>query len=269
MLGTFVHAVLELLLDEPAASRTVERARELARVAWGPVEASSEWQVLELDAAAALRFRKRAWATIEAYFSCEQPEAVDPVAQELSVEVEIAGVPFRGFIDLVERDPVGDSPSSVIVTDYKTGKPPVPGKAWSADQEVERLWQPQWYAAALAELGEHQPVRARLLFFNAVDGRGGGFEMRTAELAVEVTDESLEGARAELVRRWDDIAVARAAGSAEARPGPLCGWCPFADICVEGRAEVERRWNERNPRTGDRRLRADAPAVALLGLDAS
>jgi putative RecB family exonuclease len=267
ILGTFVHSVLELLLDEPPAARTIDHARELARVAWAPIESSDEWIALELDEAAALRFRKRAWATIEAYFACEQPQDVQPVAQELEVRVEIEGVPFRGFIDLVERDPVGDIANAVIVTDYKTGKPPVPGKSWSEAQQIERLWQPQWYAAALREMGEHEPVRARLLFFNAADGRnGGGFQTRTAELAVEVTDESMDQARGELVKRWDDIGTAIAAGEAESRPGPLCGWCPFVDICAEGRAECERRWAERNDRTGGRRLREDAPAVATLGL---
>ena len=85
-------------------------------------------------------------------------------------------------------------------------------------------------------------------------------------LSVEVTDQSLDEARVELRRRWDDIGTARAAGEAEATPGPLCGWCPFVDVCVEGQSECHRRWNERNQHTGGRRLRDDAPAVEVLGL---
>lgn len=268
ILGTFVHAILERLLAEPPENRTQNRARELAREEWPSIEGSDDWIALGLAEADSLRFRKRAWVTIEAYFDCEQPDAVDPIAQELEVQVSIDGVPFRGFIDLVQRDPVGEAPNGVIVTDYKTGKPPVPGKPWSNGQEVERLWQPQWYAAALRELGDYFPVRARLLYFNAHDlGPGRQIVSRTAELAVEVTDESMETARAELVRRWDEIGAARRAGEAEAIVGPLCGWCPFVEVCSDGRAECERRWSVRNGRTGLRKLSDDAPAVSILGLE--
>lgn len=264
ILGTFVHEILEHLLDEGPAFRTLERARELAGELWPAVAASEEWQSLGLDELAGRRFRQRAWATVEAYFSFQAPDAVEPVARELEVTVELDGVPFRGFIDLVERQgPDG----AVVVTDYKTGSPPESGKPWSADQERERLWQPRWYAAALAELGEHRPAVARLLYFTAGDSRRhAGFETRTGELSVETTEESLTEARVELRRRWDDIESARSRGEAEAHPGPLCGWCPFVAVCDEGQAECRRRWSERNTYTGGRRLRADAPAVGLLGL---
>ena len=264
VLGTFVHRILELLLAEAAADRTAERARGLARSAFDEIEASDDWASLALTDAQALRFRQRAWATIEAYLRFGEPALVRPVAQELEVLVELDGVPFRGFIDLVEE---GDAEGSVVITDYKTGKPPETGKPWSQERNAEKLWQPQWYAAALAELGEHRPTKARLLFFSAEDlGPGHGFGHLTGELSVDVTDESHEVARAELRRRWDEITSARDAGGAEATPGPLCGWCPYVDVCAEGRAECERRWGERNSYTGDRKLRADAPAVALLGL---
>jgi putative RecB family exonuclease len=231
---------------------------------WPSIAESEEWLALGLDEVSARRFRQRAWATVEAYFSCQEPAQVEPVARELEVETTLDGVPFRGFIDLVERHAERDA---VVVTDYKTGSPPVRGKPWSAHQEREKLWQPQWYAAALAELGEHVPVEARLLYFTAADARAhAGFEARTGVLSVAVTDRSLEEARVELRRRWDDIASARAAGHAEATPGPLCGWCPFVDVCAEGQRECHTRWNERNQHTGGRRLRDDAPAVEVLGL---
>lgn len=265
ILGTFVHQILELLLDEPAPSRTAETARKFAASVWPSIAESEEWIALELDDRAALRFRKRAWATIEAYFSMIEPAEVDPIAQELEVLVDLDGVPFRGFIDLVERDPITQE---VIVTDYKTGMPPVQGKPWSDELEREKLWQPLWYSAALSALGEHVPKSARLLYFSATESSDlRHLVPRTRELSVEVNDSSLEGARVELRRRWDDIASARERGEAKANPGPLCGWCPFVGICAEGEAEVRRRWNEVNPYSGERRMRADAPAVALLGLD--
>lgn len=269
VLGTFVHRILELLLAEEPAERTEARARELARAAWEEISASDDWAALELDETMAKRFRLHAWATVEAYFSVLRPAEVVPVAREQEVEVELDGVPFRGFIDLVEEDvdASADGRRRIVVTDYKTGKPPVQGKPWSAEQDAERMWQPLWYAAALAAQGEHEPVRARLLYVNAFEPRRGQpFVPRTRELSAEVDEERLAQARGELRRRWDEIAAAREAGSAAASPGPLCAWCPFVAVCDEGQAECQRRWSERDGYTGGRRLREDAPAVALLGL---
>lgn len=269
VLGTFVHRILELLLDDEPGARTLERARAHARTAWDETASSDDYVQLGLAEADARRFRQRAWSTMELYFEVIDPASVRPVARELEVVCEIAGVPFRGFIDLVEHHEEGDGDGApaVIITDYKTGKPPVAGKPWSEAREAEKLLQPQWYAAALAELGEHRPVRARLLYLAAVDGpEPGSFRWNQRELSVDVTDEVLDAARSELRRRWDDMQAALALGRAEPSPGPLCGWCPYVEHCDVGQVECRRRWDERDRFTGERKLRADAPAVATLGL---
>lgn len=264
ILGTFVHTILEDLLNEPPASRDIDTAQAYARRIWPRIAESDDWKALELDDVAALRFRQRAWRTVEAYFGEVEPADVEPLGRELFVSVDIDDVPFRGFIDLVERDPItGD----VMVTDYKTGAPPSEGKPWSADQNKEKLWQPLWYAAALIAKGDYEPTIARLLYFNAVETKDGkALQTRTGRLVADVDDDSLRAARAELRSRWDQILAARAAGEAEARPGPLCGWCPFVAHCAEGTAEVVRRWETIDSYTGGRKLASDAPAVELLGL---
>ncbi|MCC5953106.1 MAG: PD-(D/E)XK nuclease family protein [Acidimicrobiia bacterium] len=263
VLGTFVHRVLELLLDQPPADRTEATAKALARHVWEVTERSEDWQSLELDDAAARRFRQRAWSTLLAYFSHEEPESVRPVARELLVETEVGGVPFRGFIDLVETA----DDDAVVVTDYKTGLPPRPGKPWSEEQRAEKLLQPQWYAAALAALGDHVPTRARLLYFTALDGQTpGSFDLRTEELVVDTSPDALEPAVDELRRRWGAIGEALQTGHVDASPGPLCGWCPYVEHCSVGQDECRQRWDARNRVTGERRLRSDAPAVRVLGL---
>jgi putative RecB family exonuclease len=265
VIGTFVHAVLEKLLDHDAAARTPELARALARSEFDEFEHRPDYRSLEFDEMGALRFRQRAWTMIATYFAEFSPTTVVPVAQEMRLDVEIAGVPFKGFIDLVERDGAG-SANAVVVTDYKTGKPPETGKRWSDEQNNEKLLQVLWYAAALVELGEHDPKLARLLYFTAVDTPDGGFTGLTGELATGVDQGSLEAARAELALRWHQIGEARAAGMADASPGPLCGWCAFVEHCSEGGDHCRSLRREVNPRTGASRLRDDAPAVALLGL---
>ena len=265
IIGSFVHKVLELLLDHPAEERTAEVARGIARATFDEFEHRGDYRSLGLDDNGSRRFRQRAWTMIETYFSEFQPEQVQPVHQELAIDVEIDGIPFKGFVDLVERDAAAGG-NAVIVTDYKTGKPPEIGKPWSKDRNAEKLLQPLWYAAALLEIGEHTPTLARLLYFTAVDTPSGGLEGRTGHLASRVDDVSLDAARAELGVRWRQIGEAREAGQADASPSRLCGWCPFVAHCEEGRAEVVRLRSEVNSRTGAPLLRDDAPALAELGL---
>jgi putative RecB family exonuclease len=265
VLGTFVHAVLENLLKHDADARTPELARALARAEFEKTEHLSDFKALQFDDVAALRFRQRAWTMIATYFAEFSPTTVIPVAQEMQLDLEIAGVPFKGFIDLVERDGATGG-NAVVVTDYKTGKPPETGKRWSDEQNNEKLLQVLWYAAALAEMGEHDPRLARLLYFTALDTPDGGFAGQTGVLSVGVDEDSLDAARAELVLRWRQIGEARAAGIADSAPGPLCGWCSFVEHCEEGQAHCRTMRVDINPRTGAPRLRDDAPAVALLGL---
>lgn len=278
--GSFVHRVLELLLGEAPADRTVERARDHARRAFEEIAATDDWRQLDLDALAARRFRQRCWATVELYLTRGAPAQVRPLARELRVSCEVAGVPFRGFVDLLEladeADPAGagtapgdgsvrDPRTPVVITDYKTGAPPAPR------YRDAKLLQPLWYAAAIDALGEHRPVRVRLLHLVTSvdaddDNRVSG---RVEEVALEVTDEQLEGARRALRQRWDAIQAAVAEGSADPAPGPLCGWCPYVTSCTVGERECRSRWGAVDATTGRRALRADAPAVALLDLDGS
>lgn len=265
VLGSFVHKVLEDLLDLPAPDRTPDAARAIATECFATFSERGDYRALGFDDSGTKRFKHRAWVAISAYFSEFAPSEVDPVRQEMRVRAEIDGVPFFGIIDLVERD--GDlGGNAVIVTDYKTGTPPETNKPWSAEQNAEKLLQPMWYAAALLEMGEHSPSLARLLYFTAAETADGGFVGRTGTLAAPVNEGAIAAARAELLLRWRQIGEAQEHGGAEAKPGVLCGWCPFVAHCTEGQAEVRRLRAEVNPRTGAPRMRDDAPAVVELGL---
>lgn len=265
VMGTFVHKVLEDLLALAPADRTPEAARQIATEYFASFSERGDFQALGFDEAATRRFKHKAWTAISAYFAEFAPTEVDPVHQEMRVRAEVAGVPFFGIIDLLERDgSVGGD--AVIVTDYKTGTPPDTTKPWSAEQNAEKLLQPMWYAAALMEMGEHTPTLARLLYFTAAETADGGLVGRTGKLSATVDDDALGAARVELALRWRQIGEAQETGSAEAKPGVLCGWCPFVTHCAEGEAEVRRLHGETNRRTGQPRMRADAPAVVELGL---
>lgn len=262
VLGNFVHDVLERLLYFPAKERTVKNTRIIAREVFEELQSDAKWEALGYDDQQARKFRQKAWATLEVYFSQVSPREVKPIAQELHVNLDIEGVPFMGFIDLVEQD---KDTGEVVITDYKTGKPPSSGMPWSETERSEKMLQPIWYAAALKEMGEHAPSKARLMYFTVTENEEGKYIPASEEISIDITDEALDEARQELAGRWKDIGKAFEKGEAPPKTGPLCAWCPFVDKCPEGTEEATRRWNNVT-KNGKRGVREDAPAVKILGL---
>jgi putative RecB family exonuclease len=216
--GTFAHRVLELLFQEAPETRTEDRARALARIAWPETEADPAYQSLGLDDAAARRFRWLGWTAIEGLWKIEAPAQVDVVATEHQVRTMVGEVPFRGIVDRLDREDDG-----LVITDYKSGKAP------SARFADRRLSQVLLYAAAVGASDGVRPVRARLHYLG----------QRTIE--VQVTDAVVEPVLNELTQTWDRIGEACASDTFETKPGPLCGWCSFSDQCETGTAEIARR----------------------------
>ncbi|MFN0091555.1 MAG: RecB family exonuclease [Acidimicrobiales bacterium] len=234
VVGTLVHRVLELLCNEAPAQRTPERARLLAGAAWGELTPLAEFAGLGLDAAGVRAFKWRAWRAIEGLWKLEDPAAVAVAATEHKVEAVLAGVPFLGVVDRLDRTPEG-----LVVTDYKSGRPPHPNFA------APRLAQVLLYAAAVAAVTGEAPVRSRLVYLGAT------------VISAAAEPDAVEGAVAGLAATWEALNRACAADQFPARPGPLCGWCPFAGECPEGRLEIRRRADAG-------RLPAGAPGLSLV-----
>ncbi|GAC1517610.1 MAG: hypothetical protein NVS1B12_04210 [Acidimicrobiales bacterium] len=153
--GSFVHEVLEHLMELPAAERLPDTARQVAAARWATfvTDPASRFAELGLDEAGVLAFKRRAWTGITGYFAIENPALVDVVATEQQMQAELAGAPIFGIVDRLER--AGDR---LVVSDYKTGKAP----KWQ-DEIDEKLEQLHLYAAMLDALGT--PVSTlRLLF---------------------------------------------------------------------------------------------------------
>lgn len=234
LVGSFAHRVLELTCGLPAAYRTLDQAKALAKQLWPEVEADPDYQALELGEEAARAFRWQGWLAITGLWALEDPAQVDVVSTEQKVKASLAGVPFVGVIDRVDRH--GDH---LIVSDYKSGS--LPG----ARYRQGRLQQVMLYAAALAAIGTEQPHRARLLYLGQ------------RILNVAVTERRMEEAAGKLATTWNAVNSACVGETFEAKPGVLCGWCPFVDQCPEGRRELERRAEAGT-------LPAHAPAAATI-----
>lgn len=234
LVGSFAHRVLELLCELPAAERTVDAAKTLAKQAWPEFETDEDYQSLALNDDDARAFRWQAWLAIGGLWDLEDPAKVDVVATEQKVKVELGTVPFVGVVDRVDRQG-----GKLVVSDYKSGT--LPGVRWRDD----KIQQVMLYAAALNEEMGEVPDRARLLYLG----------QRT--LDVRVTERRLEEAVGKLGEVWDNIETACQDEVFEPRPTVLCGWCPFVEQCPAGRAELTRRIDAGS-------MPSHAPAASLV-----
>ncbi len=88
--GTLVHRALELLLDAPAAERTLERALAELDRAFDELSLHHDYTGLELTDEAAETFLGDAEKLVRRYFELEDPRSITPIGLELRVEVELA-----------------------------------------------------------------------------------------------------------------------------------------------------------------------------------
>ena len=225
-------------MEEPGEARTIERAKVIAREVWPETADDADFKALGFDETQERNFRWLSWKAIEGLWTLENPSEVNVVSNELRVDTYLGEVPFRGIVDRLERADASDT-SPLVISDYKSGKPP------SDRFAHDKLDQVLLYAAAVeAETGE-RPKSARLLYLGQTI------------LTADVTDESLASVIGSLTQTWVSLNAAVEANTYEPSPGPLCGWCPYAAQCPEGLAEIEQR-----QLAG--RMRSDAPALVHL-----
>jgi len=234
LIGSFAHLVLEHLCQLQAPERTLDAAKTLARALWGEFETDEDYLALELDGDDSRAFRWNAWQCIAGLWTLEDPANVDVISTEEKVRTTLGEVPFVGIIDRVDQ--INDE---LVVTDYKSGT--LPGIRWRDD----KIQQVLLYAAALQEETGEMPRSARLIY------------LKQSIVDIAVTQTKLDEAIGQLEGTWTALGHACESDEFEAKPGVLCGWCPFADRCPEGRAELTRR-------EAAGKLPAHAPARSLV-----
>jgi len=234
--GTFVHRILELLMQHPAGGRTVEAARESARTAWAELASDRSAHALGvLEGAAATEFRRRSWQSVRGYFTIENPDRVTVISTEQFIETVVGEVPVRGIIDRLDRDVFDD----LVVTDYKSGK--VTARPFRGP----KLRQLNLYAAMVEQVTGERPSEGRLLFTTFGE-----------TIDTIITEESVGEAVEVAQSVWTALDEAMKADSFEPRPGPLCGWCTFVGECPEGLVEIRERRSAG-------KLKRSAPAFEL------
>jgi len=235
LLGTFVHRILELVMEHPPSERTIEVAKKEASKAWMETVIEPDFVLLDLSEDARRHFRWSAWHSVENYFAMEDPTQVEVESTEEWVECVIDGVPMRGIIDRLDR--VG---GDLVVTDYKNGKVPDPKYRASKWEQLN------FYAAMVEQIKDERPVQGRLIF-----------TAHSEVLETEFTDKSVGNIITRVKATWTSIADDFEGRGFKTKTGPLCGWCPVLPTCPDGMADVFLRFKKG-------RLKPTAPGYAVI-----
>ena len=212
--GTTAHLALQRLFDHSAPERTPELLFDLFREAWvelrdiefpdmfESVEDERQWGVESLE-------------VLANYFGTENPKEIEPQERELDMLQELGDMKIRGILDRID-----DSDEGLVITDYKTGKAPPERFA------IPAFFALKIYALLIRERTGRTPVRLRLLYLNG-----------PTVYEIPVYDQQLDAMERQLQALWSAINSAMRSSNFPARPGKLCGWCSYQDICPEGGLE--------------------------------
>lgn len=209
--GTLVHSALERLFwDLPRGARTPEAARHALDLAWKALQEDPELTELALTEAQRDAFVADAALLLDGYFRLEDPDAVDAVGVELTLEADVGGLRLRGIIDRLDVTAQGE----LVVVDYKTGRVP------SVNQEQQRLGGVQFYALLCEQVLGRRPSRVRLMYLR-----------EPIVIEAEPSDQAVRGTRQRTAAVWS--AIERACENEDFRPRPsaLCKWCSFRPLC--------------------------------------
>ncbi|HEY5873893.1 MAG TPA: PD-(D/E)XK nuclease family protein [Ilumatobacteraceae bacterium] len=208
--GSLVHRALELLFCEPAVARTPEMGQAMLARAVAEYRADPEFTELALDEATEAEFIADAAALTESYFRIEDPRRVREIGIELRLEAQIGALAVRGVIDRLDLDDDG----GLVVTDYKTGRPPF------AQREQQRLGGVNFYAFLCQEVLGRRPSRIRLMY------------LRTGEVIEAIpSEQSVRFLTRRTAAVWQAVERACLQGDFRPRPSALCGFCSFRAWC--------------------------------------
>lgn len=208
--GTTAHLALQRLFDEPEASRTPERLYDLFREAWTEIRGDDEFEGLFESTEEEREWGVESMKLLANYFAIEDPQTFDPLDRELDMLEDLDGIVIRGILDRMDRDEDGN----LIILDYKSGKAPPEQYALSA------FFALKIYALLIRRRTGETPVEVRLLYLNG-----------PTLYRLPIDDQQLDAMDSQLRALWTAINRALESDKFPTRPGRLCDWCSFQDIC--------------------------------------
>lgn len=206
--GTTAHLALQRLFDDPPSDRTPERLFDLFREAWVELR---ETEFADLFATAD---DERAWGiesleVLANYFGVEDPTTLEPLERELDMLQPVGDMTIRGILDRMEETRDG-----LVITDYKTGKAPPERYA------IPAFFALKIYALLIRERTGRTPDMLRLMYLNG-----------PTVYSIPITGAQLDAMERQLGALWSAINRAITEENFPPRPGRLCDWCSYRDIC--------------------------------------
>jgi putative RecB family exonuclease len=208
--GTTAHLALQRLFDDDDVARTPERLYDLFREAWTEIRGGEEFDGLFENLEDEREWGIESMELLSNYFSIEDPTKFEPEDRELDMLEDLDGMVIRGILDRIDRDRDG----RLVITDYKTGKAPPERYALSA------FFALKIYALLIRKKLGETPKEVRLLYLNG-----------PTLYRLPVEDRHLDAMDGQLRALWQAIDKAMATGRFPARPGRLCNWCSYQEIC--------------------------------------
>lgn len=229
-LGTATHQLLEDLYALPAGERSTDSALVLLSDldARHGAKLASPDDPIELDS-----WRQEIWRRAAGLWALEDPDSVDVLHREIKLVTNVAGVPYIGYVDRLDRG--GDG--RAVVVDYKAGLGKIrePNKRYGDDYgDQVRL-----YAAAITsarpDLAGDDPleVSGRLLYV-----------AHRHERVVNIDAGSLDATLSAFAGSWERQAEISESRVFPTNPTALCGWCPAVEVCP---AAAAKRLGPRDP----------------------
>ena len=209
VLGTFVHLALELTYREMRGLRK-ENALTCLYAAWIEIFHDPDYRALELDANGVYQFCADAEKLFRNALLLEDPDEVSVHSTEQTLEVEVAGVRYRGIIDRIDSLPGG----GYGVVDYKTGRVP------SQTSEREKMLGVHFYALLCQQVFGKLPEWIRLDYL-----------ADPVSVTCIPTQQSVRGLRNQAGAVWAAIEAACANDDFQPRQSRLCSWCSYQAIC--------------------------------------
>ncbi len=226
--GTAAHTVLERLFGLPPGRRDEQRAARILTELAREEPADGDPDYAKAIGADPVRHTQWVAAISSAYsgiFAIEDPRDVTVLHTEVRLDgVEVAGVPFKGFIDRVDQTPKGPK-----IVDFKTGRDLSRPNPKFDDDHGDQI---RLYTAAYEEKTGERPAHGYLYYIQH------GKQRRVAISKTEVNKTKRAFAAA-----WDDLKQSVERRTFATRDSALCGWCPLVNACPTAakNARVDRK----------------------------
>ena len=174
------------------------------------MQLDAEFLALDLGPDELGTLRSDAETLVGNYFALEDPNEVNPVGIELTLEARVGDMRLRGILDRLDLTPEGD----LVVVDYKTGRAPSPAF------EQPKLVGVHIYALLCQEVLGRRPVQVKLMHLK-----------EPTSIIAEPSDQALRGQRQKAVAVWTAIEQACEKEDFRPRPSRLCDYCNFKSFC--------------------------------------